>query len=289
MKDIINNLKEIIDDQTGVSEEARDYAAKLLSALNGGGGEDGDTERSLALYLNGSLPQDRTFALKNKFINADFSFSLITFLTERGQKELSALVRELCAPGDYLFCPDKNSTVLLKKSTDFTDYRSVNEFAETVAENIREEMNIDFKIGIGGETRDFNDLAEVYGQSLAAVKIGKTVSMPRAVYSYKQYLLIKLIGDLPPQMLKRYLDLLLDKNAYEILDDTEIMNTADVFMSNSLNISETSRVMYIHRNTLIYRLDKIEKSTGLDIRNFNDAVTFRLMEIVYKIVKSAGI
>ena len=70
------------------------------------------------------------------------------------------------------------------------------------------------------------------------------------------------------------------------MDDHELMNTAEEFLKNSLNISETSRSMYMHRNTLIYRLDKIEKATGLNLRHFNDAVAFRLLTVLNKLVKN---
>ena len=79
--------------------------------------------------------------------------------------------------------------------------------------------------------------------------------------------------------------MLMDTNAREIFDDEEMVNTAEEFLENSLNVSETSRKLYLHRNTLTYRLDKIEKATGLNIRKFSDAVTFRLITILSKLVR----
>jgi len=85
------------------------------------------------------------------------------------------------------------------------------------------------------------------------------------------------------QSLFNHLITLIDKKSLEILNDNESMETAEVFFKNSLNISETARIMFLHRNTLIYRLDKIEKATGLNIKHFNDAVTFRLISILHKL------
>ena len=106
------------------------------------------------------------------------------------------------------------------------------------------------------------------------------------VYSYKEFIMIKMLSDIPLESLSKYLDTLLDRDSSEILDDPELMNTAEEFLKNSLNISETSRSMYMHRNTLIYRLDKIEKATGLNLRHFNDAVAFRLLTVLNKLVKN---
>ena len=86
-------------------------------------------------------------------------------------------------------------------------------------------------------------------------------------------------------MLIKYFDSLLEKNGADVITDEELMDTAEEFMKNSLNISETSRNMYIHRNTLIYRLDKIEKEMGLNLRNFSDAITFRLIKILNTLIK----
>ena len=105
------------------------------------------------------------------------------------------------------------------------------------------------------------------------------------VYSYKEYVMVKMLSDIPKDSLAEYFDALLDKSSISILKDEELMNTADVFMKNSLNISETSRSMYMHRNTLIYRLDKIENATGLNIRHFSDALTFRLITVLNKLIK----
>ena len=105
------------------------------------------------------------------------------------------------------------------------------------------------------------------------------------MYSYNDYILIRILSDTPKPLLIKYFDSLLEKNGSEVLADPELMNTAEEFMKNSLNISETSRNMYIHRNTLIYRLDKIEKETGLNLRVFGDAVTFNLLQILNTLIK----
>jgi carbohydrate diacid regulator len=108
------------------------------------------------------------------------------------------------------------------------------------------------------------------------------VNLGGKVHSYKDYVLIKILEDVPKAKLNEYLQVLLDSPSKEIFESKEMMSTAEEFLENSLNVSETSRKLFLHRNTLTYRLDKIQSVTGLDIRNFSDALTFRLISILAK-------
>ena len=74
-------------------------------------------------------------------------------------------------------------------------------------------------------------------------------------------------------------------NLDEVFDDTEIAETAEAFLESSLNVSEASRTLFMHRNTLMYRLDKIERITGLNIRKFSDAVTFRILSVLHRLLR----
>ncbi len=95
---------------------------------------------------------------------------------------------------------------------------------------------------------------------------------------------MRILSELPQSETEKYIKTVLDKNYREVLADEELMTAADAFIKHSLNISEASRSMYVHRNTLIYRLDKIERITGLNIRNFNDAMTFRIAYMISKLI-----
>lgn len=105
------------------------------------------------------------------------------------------------------------------------------------------------------------------------------------MHTYREFILIKMLEDIPEGKLGDYLSVLLDKEAKELLRDEEMVNTAEEFLENSLNVSETSRNLFMHRNTLMYRLDKIERVMGLNLRKFSDAVTFRIITILFKLVK----
>ena len=122
-----------------------------------------------------------------------------------------------------------------------------------------------------------------YAQAESALKISEALESKNNVHSYKEYMLYKIIEDLPPMMLMNYYNVLVDGDAKSIFSDPDMLGTAEKFLENNLNVSETARKLYMHRNTLTYRLDKIERATGLDIRNFSDAITFRLCGLLYKI------
>ena len=94
-----------------------------------------------------------------------------------------------------------------------------------------------------------------------------------------------MLEDVPEGKLAEYLAEITDDSFKEVFDDEEMLATAEAFLQSSLNVSETSRQLYMHRNTLLYRLDKIEKATGLNIRLFSDAVSFRVLTVLYKLLK----
>jgi carbohydrate diacid regulator len=112
------------------------------------------------------------------------------------------------------------------------------------------------------------------------MRMSNAINSKGEVHSFKEYVLIRMLEDMPKAKINEYLEILMDTNAKEIFADEEMQNTAEEFLENSLNISETARKLYLHRNTLTYRLDKIERATGLNIRKFSDAVTFRLITIL---------
>lgn len=164
------------------------------------------------------------------------------------------------------------------------EYQSPGEFAEYLSQSVFEETGITVKIGVGTVVKKLSELSNSFQQALVALKMSELFNSKGSVHSYKEYVLIKMLEDLPRGRLKEYLDILANDDSNSVFNDEEMINTAEEFLENSLNVSETARNLFMHRNTLIYRLDKIEKETGLNIRNFSDAVTFRLITILHKVI-----
>ena len=122
--------------------------------------------------------------------------------------------------------------------------------------------------------------------AVTAVRVSAIFHNVGEVHSYREYLLVKLLEDLPKSRMREYLEQFRAESAEEIFEDEEMTETAEAFLESSLNVSETSRNLFMHRNTLMYRLDKIERVTGLNIRKFSDAVTFRILSVLYKLMQS---
>lgn len=160
-------------------------------------------------------------------------------------------------------------------------YSSAGEFASVLHENLAEEAE-GVKIGVGGVAHGVSELPLYYSYAKTSLAVGVEFDPTSEIYSYKEYALISVLSELSRGAAEKYVMTALDKNYRAVLADSELMSAADAFIKHSLNISEAARSMYMHRNTLIYRLDKIEKMTGLNIRNFNDAMSFRVAYLIYK-------
>lgn len=159
------------------------------------------------------------------------------------------------------------------------------EFANFLVQFIFEEIGVKGKIFVGGIVNKIFDLSTSFNQALITERMSNTMFSKGDVHSYKEYLLFKILEDLPKNKLTEYYDSLIGLRADTVFDDKELVDTAEEFLENNLNVSESARKMFLHRNTLTYRLDKIKKSTGLDVRNFTDAVTFRLITLLRKLLK----
>ncbi len=166
------------------------------------------------------------------------------------------------------------------KLVDFSDVTAI-DFATMLRDNILSEISRDVTVCVGGVAHGIDGFTSSYLDAISGLNKAKTFGYANKVFSYKEFLLVDVLEKLPRLVADELKKGLLDKNALSILNDDEMTRTADVFLNHSLNLSETARSLYIHRNTLTYRLDKIERDTGLNIRQFSDALIFRILEILY--------
>ena len=162
------------------------------------------------------------------------------------------------------------------------EYHSSFEYAEFVVQFIKEELGVDVTVGVGSTVKDIKDVARSYMQASGALRYADAFSVRGNIHSYREFVLVKMIEELSLGKQEEYCAELMGEAALEVFEDEELLATAEEFLLSSLNVSETSRNLYMHRNTLSYRLDKIEKATGLNIRQFSDAVSFRVLFILYK-------
>ena len=201
---------------------------------------------------------------------------------------LSELTEHLTAVAECgdLVVPYSDCTVIYIKAVGKArDYRSAGEFAHTLYDNLSGETRLKFGIGVGGIAALIDEIPEIIEHGVNAYKFGRLMDPESNVYSYKEYALHKLLDSLPQATLVKHLKMLSEPEVPELFNDAEMTRTADIFLKKSLNLSETARHLYMHRNTLIYRLDRIEDVTGLNIRYFSDAVIFRMMMTLSKLIK----
>ena len=242
-----------------------------------------DFNERMRLLLSGAANETQIVSLKANFAEPLNYYMFALVCPQNKQVSLLAFMRTFKENGDILVRIDDGTIAYARACGADDEYQSANEFATVLQDNLSEELPFEVKICIGEVVRKFEDFEPSFSHAMFACRYGKLIDPAASVYSYKDYVLIKLLSELPREKLTRYRSMLLDKGFEEVLKDAELMSTAEMFMKNSLNVSETSRLMYMHRNTLIYRLDKIEKATGLNIRNFNDAFTFRMLTLIHKL------
>ena len=147
------------------------------------------------------------------------------------------------------------------------------------------EAMIKIRVGYGNVVEQIPDIAQSYQEAKLALEVGKVFYAERETISYGRLGIGRLIYQLPMSLCDMFIKEVFGDKIPEILEDEESMSTINKFFENNLNISETARQLYVHRNTLVYRLERIEKIIGLDIRKFDDAMTFRIAVMVLAHVK----
>ena len=133
-----------------------------------------------------------------------------------------------------------------------SEYSSPADYADFLAQSLKEELGIDVVVGVGSVVKGLKDISLSYSQAAGALRYAGVFSSKGNVHSYKEYMLVKMLEDVPESKLAEYLSELTDEGAEEIFEDEEMVNTAEEFLRNSLNVSETSRNLFMHRNTLLY-------------------------------------
>ena len=238
--------------------------------------------------LSGEASHTQISRYMRKFKMKDHpAFVMVISITGERKEDVKSVLESYGAEGlDFVLDIGDDQLAFVKFfGDDNEEYQSSTEYAEFIKQSVYEETGASIQIAIGGTVKSVSNLSASFSQALTTARMCLAVNSKGEIHTYKEYVLVKMLEDLPKYKLNEYLETLLESDASGIFSDQEMTNTAEEFLENSLNISETSRNLYLHRNTLTYRLDKIEKESGLNIRKFSDAVTFRLITILTKLVK----
>ena len=186
---------------------------------------------------------------------------------------------------DYVININETDIVLVRELSDTYDINAVQKTAETIVDTISTEFFAKVSIGIGTPVDNIKDIAKSYKEAMIALEVGKVFDTVKNVMTYENLGIGRLIYQLPTTLCEIFLQEVFKKGSLDSLDRETLM-TIQCFFENNLNVSETSRKLFVHRNTLVYRLEKIRRLTGLDLREFEHAVTFKVALMVKKYLVS---
>ena len=186
---------------------------------------------------------------------------------------------------DYVISVGEHDIVLVKELKAGTEMREIEKLAVNIADTLSTEFYTKVAIGISTMVDNIKDLAKAYQEAQVALEVGKVFETEKNIISYENLGIGRLIYQLPTTLCEMFLQEVFKKGNLESLDRETLM-TIQCFFENNLNVSETSRKLFVHRNTLVYRLEKIRKITGLDLREFEHAITFKVALMVNKYLNS---
>ncbi len=189
---------------------------------------------------------------------------------------------------DFVLSVSETDVALIKLVSEGTESRELYKLAHQIEETVTGELHIRVVIGIGTIVGHIRELARAYKEAQVAIEVGKVFDTEKSIINYENLGIGRLIYQLPTTLCEMFLQEVFKKNPIDALDQ-ETLFTINKFFENNLNVSETARKLFVHRNTLVYRLEKIKKLTGLDLREFDDAITFKVALMVKKYLLSRGI
>ena len=189
---------------------------------------------------------------------------------------------------DNLISIGEYEVVMVKEVAPSVEAKDLEQLARSMADTLEAECYTQVSVGIGTAVESIKDLATSYREAQVALEVGKIFDNEKNVISYENLGIGRLIYQLPTTLCEMFLAEVFKRGSVEGLD-RETLSTIQCFFDNNLNVSETSRKLFVHRNTLVYRLDKIRKLTGLDLREFEHAITFKVAMMVRKYLASKDI
>ena len=186
---------------------------------------------------------------------------------------------------DFVLSINETDIAIIKQIGGNVTAEDLEKMAVNIEDTLKNELRIKTIIGIGTVASHLRELADSYKEAQTAIEVGKVFDTEKSVMHYENLGIGRLIYQLPTTLCEIFLREVFKKNSLDSLDQ-ETLFTINKFFENSLNVSETSRKLFVHRNTLVYRLEKIRKLTGLDLRQFDHAIVFRVALMVRQYLAS---
>ncbi len=224
-----------------------------------------------------------------KKLNIDTTVRRVVYIIETmNERDTGSLeiIRELFAdmPGDFVTAVDERDIILVKELDDIYTYKELDATAELIIKRLEEADVFGVNVAYGTVVGEIKEVSRSYKEAKMALDVGRIFYSTENIVAYARLGIGRLIYQLPIPLCKMFIKEIFEGRNPDDFDEETIV-TINRFFENSLNVSETSRQLYIHRNTLVYRLDKLQKTTGLDLRVFEDAITFKIALMVVKYMK----
>ena len=274
------------EDVPGADEMLR-LACELVSTLGAAG--DTHTENSYDVYrraLRGELTGSELEALSHEHqLPADLRRCVLVFhIVQTDNERAYDLLKDITPleDKDVLVDMDRHTVVMIKDVSEEDDLDEITQFAQALQETLMGETAHQMTIGIGRSRHTMDELRESYTEARRAIEVGRIFKAEESIYVYSRLILERFLMELPQDISAYYHSLLFNRKNQRLFNE-EMLYTIDMFFKKDLNLSDTARQLYIHRNTLVYRLDKVQKQIGLDLRSFEDAVTFKILMELKKV------
>jgi carbohydrate diacid regulator len=239
------------------------------------------------LLLDNMLLVDIYNRAKKLHIDVTLPRAVFMIETDNGKDSTaSELLAGMFSPrtGDCITAVDEQSVILIKVLDERDDYDDLDKIANTIVDMMNMEAMLNVRVAYGTIVNELKEVSKSYKEAKMALDVGKIFYAEKKVTAYNTLGIGRLIYQLPVNLCRIFIDEIFGSEASLELDE-ETLTTINKFFENNLNVSETSRQLFVHRNTLVYRIEKLEKSTGLDIRKFDDALTFKIALMVLNYMK----
>ncbi len=236
------------------------------------------------VMLDNILPGDISIKARELHFNNDTTRAVLLIrITEPGEVSIFDVIQNLFPDKNKDFVVNINETdiALVKEVRANIESRDLEKLARSIADSLGAEYYTHTLVGIGTAVSSIKDLARSFKEAQVALEVGKVFDTEKTIVSYENLGIARLIYQLPTTLCDMFLKEVFKRGSIESLDH-ETLFTIQKFFENNLNVSETSRKLFVHRNTLVYRLEKIRKLTGLDLREFDDAIVFKVALMVKK-------
>ncbi|MBE6764667.1 MAG: helix-turn-helix domain-containing protein [Clostridia bacterium] len=243
------------------------------------------------VIMDNILPGDIYLKARELRFNSDVSRAcLLVRITTKTDVSTFDIVQNLFPDKakDFVININENDIALVKEIKPGIETKDLEKLARSIVDTLSSEFYTHCVVGIGTIVTGIKDLARSFKEAQLALEVGKVFDTEKNIVNYENLGIARLIYQLPTTLCEMFLREVFKKGSIETLDQ-ETLFTIQKFFENNLNVSETSRKLFVHRNTLVYRLEKIKKLTGLDLREFDHAIVFKVALMVKKYLTASPI